>query len=324
MGQSLLTGDVSTINIREIVNLGIIGSTNTGKTASSGLLTAYYARKSGYHVIVFDAKNGIDWEPYNDTLEVHPTNQHIFLEQVRPIFELYQSRYQQATAQGKATAYDIGLTPILIIFEEFGALCDGLKSKDKKEYDKVILALSRLLRVSRAGAIHFAFIDQDVSRWDKVIRSLIKYWIGYKLEGAAGHVLGMYKLSGLDNVGQFTSSSNKNDKFQAWHTKEELDFHGLPKLTKTLLPVIDTQMDMDFLNEKEEPERKSFQESIKSSTPVDAENLSEEEVDMIIHYYQSTQSLRQTSQAIWGQGKYGKFYNDILRKVLKENGIQAS
>ena len=320
VGQSKLTGNISALNIRDVIHIGIIGASNTGKTSSTGLLTTYYARKSGYHVIVLDAKGMLDWEPYNKWFEVHKTNGEVFKEQFRSIARLYQERKEQMNKLGLSNFYEgkHNLEPILIVLEEFGSLCDELKNTP--DYNQLIHLISRIMRDSRAVGLHFLFIDQEISRWDKVIRSLIKYWIGYKIEASGGHAIGMYKVSGLADVGEFASSSAKNDKFTAWYTKEQLSFDNLKNITHRYLPDIkveaETSIQRFLADDKKE---------IQPTEPVlnvHYDDLTEEEKDMLVHFYETTNSFRQTTQMVWGEGKYGKFYNDILRKVLNEYEIE--
>lgn len=319
VGQSKLTGKLSTINIRDIVHLGIVGSSNTGKTSSTGLLATYYARKSGFHVLVLDAKGMLDWKPYGKWFEVHQTDSNVFKEQLRHIVKIYMDRKQQMNQLGLNNFHDGGhnLEPILIVLEEFGTLSDDLRSV--KQYQELNNLITKMMRDCRAVGMHFMFIDQDISRWDNTMLRIVKYWIGYKMEASGTHAIKMYHTSDLADVGEFASSSDKKDRFTAWHTASQLSMEGLKPISHRYLPDIkvteDNSMVSAFVNGT----------TINTDTVVDAvdyHTLSEDEKELIVHYYELTGSFRQTTQEVWGEGKYGKFYNDIVREVLKEYGIQ--
>lgn len=345
IGQDKESGDLSEFNIREIIHFGIVGTTNTGKTSSTGLMTTYYARKSGYHVIVLDGKGLLDWTPYGDVFEVHTTSAGNIGQYVLEIAKIYKQRKEYMNQQKIESFYDSkhGIKPILIVFEEFGAICDDLRlSKNEKTLKRVELAIGKMMRDSRAVGMHFAFIDQDISRWNATMISLVKYWISYKMEGGTGNILKMYYTDQLNQTGQFTSSSNKKAKYDAWHTKSEIDVKTLSNIGEYLLPVIESEdEDIDELIENADEEAvetkvekpithkieskpinqpKAVELNEKMSKLYDA--LTEEDIECIIITHRTTNSFRQTTQAVWGEGKFGKFYNIIVEKVLQDNGIK--
>jgi hypothetical protein len=330
VGQDVETGILSEINLRDVVNVGIIGSTKTGKTSSTGLLTAYYARKSGYHVVVLDAKGLLDWTPYAQIFEVHKTNSILFIQHIREIANLYTERKKIISEKGVEDFYEEldthKLKPVVFFLEEFGALCDDLRASNKKDFEIIIKALAKMLRDCRAVGMHFVFIDQETSRWEVVIKSLVKYWIAYKLEASAGNAIGFYYLQNLKDQGEFSSSTNKKTKFKAWHTKKLVDIKTMLKPTNLTL-LTDSQDEQSFVNplqtlksEYTVVDNPKEDESKQPSEPVKRflEDLTDDDKVLIKQMNNDGASLRNITTTIFGPGKFGKFYNDIIKEVLDE------
>jgi len=336
VGQDEETGELSEINIRDVVNVGIVGSTKTGKTSSTGLLTAYYARKSGYHVIVLDAKGLMDWQPFSSVFEVHMTNSNVFRDQIFQLGEIYAQRKQIVADKSIQDFYDEldshKMVPIIVILEEFGSLCDTLKGNNRKDYDYIIKALSTMMRDCRAVGMSLIFIDQETTRWEPVIKSLVKYWVAFKLEAGAGKGIGFHYLPKLKNAGEFASSTNKSTKFKAWHTKALLDVRTkLKPSVRRLIAESDAEVNFtnpfERLHETKKPavvesavvnviDEETENETEQITAPACYEDLTERDKTLIRNLHHDGVSLRAITKTVFG-GRWGQFYNDIVKKVVE-------
>lgn len=333
-------GNLSEINIRESIHLGILGASGSGKSASTGLLIAYYARKSGYHVIVLDGKGLHDWSIYGKVFEVHKTNALKFKEQIIEIADIYTERKKKISDLGIEDFYgdrSHGETPILLVVEEYGKIMDELEALGKNDYNTIIKAIASIMRDSRAVGIHLLFIEQETSRWNPTIKSLVKHWTVYKLEASAGRAINFYHLDKLANCGQFASSTNKKGCFNAWHTKALLDVNKAVKPLQWKL-LTDIKQDIEFVhpleamkNAKRKEDSVTVDETgveeiiIENKDIVVApvkrfyEDLTDKDKELIRNLHFDGQSLRTITVTLFGEGKFGRFYNDIVRKVLEEN-----
>lgn len=226
-----------TVSIFDLVHIGLIGATKTGKTSSTALLAMYYALKHGFHVIALDGKGGIDWGAYNAYAEVHTTTYETFSEQITQISVLHELRLKDLKRYGASTIDDVtevNIPHILVILEEFGFICQSLKSANKRVYDDTISKLSNLMRVSRATGIHFLLIDQLSNSWPNTIIANIKGWVVYRIKGKLANNIGEYHLDNLAPVGEF---SFEGTAYKAWFTKQHIDklLQPFPKRKWSLL-----------------------------------------------------------------------------------------
>jgi hypothetical protein len=209
------------INISDLVHIGLIGATKTGKTSSTALLAMVYALKYKWHVIALDGKDGIDWGKYSDYIECYPTTYTSFPNQIDQICGLHELRMQELKTNQVSNIDEMeGLNHVLVILEEFGYVCDSLKAADKKQYDTTVNKLANLMRVSRATGIHFLIIDQKPNSWPNAVTANVKGWIGYRIKGRLANGVGLYYLDKLAPVGEF---SYEDDNYKAWYTKGEID-----------------------------------------------------------------------------------------------------
>lgn len=344
LGQNVENGELSQINIREVIHVGIIGATNTGKTSSTAFLVSYYARKSGMDVIVLDSKGLSDWSPLAGIFDVHKTHSDNFVHYLRQIGNMYTERKQKISDLGIEDFYESkehGFKPVMVILEEFGRLSDELRLKNRKEYEIIIKVISTVLRDCRAVGLHFVFVDQNVSEWHPSIKGNVKFWCAYKAEGSVGKAINFHHLDKLSNVGEFASSDNKRGRYKAWHTKSLLDFKTILKPMKHNLLTASMNTTefinpMDKLKDNEptikvvedEPEVIEVETEIVDAEPTTSEpqitnkryydDLTSEDKELIKNMVDDGQSLRTITVTIFGEGKFGKFYNEIVKKVMNE------
>jgi hypothetical protein len=322
-------GNLSEVNIREIIHIGILGASNCGKTSSTALLLSYYARKSGMDVIVLDSKGLTDWRIYSEIFDVHLTNSENFVHYLRQIGDMYSSRKKIVSKLNIESFYDSnehGLKPTLIILEEFGKLSDELRTKDRKQYEIIMKAIGNILRDCRAVGMHFCFVDQTVVNFNPNIKALIKYWVCYKLEAYSGKAINFHHLDKLKNVGQFASSDNKMGQYNAWHTKSLINVKTLLKPMKYKL-LTDSVKPTEFVDPlrgvtDDEPQYHVVEEEettneVKITNKRYYEDLTESDKKLIRDLFSEGNSLRTITKAIFA-GQWGKFYNDIVKRVLQE------
>lgn len=223
------------INIYDLVHLGLIGATGTGKSSSTALLIMLHALKNGFHVIALDAKS-VDWTRYNTHIEAYATDYTTFPNQVDQLCALHDNRMLAVKNAGVSNIDELPskLNHILVILEEFGYLCQSLKSSDKQQYEQTISKLSNLMRVSRSSGINILIVDQKPNGWPNAVTANVKGFICYKLKGQLGNAIGEYHLDKLAAKGEF---SYEGEAFKAWFTKAEIGdlLKRLPKRNDSLL-----------------------------------------------------------------------------------------
>lgn len=232
IGQDVESGDLQGIDLGDIVHTGIVGATKTGKTSNAAVLMMYYALKNGYHVIAFDGKGGIDWQEYENYIEVFSVDYTNISKYVDRLCEIHGERLQRLQALGKSSFDQIsGYKPkkILVFFEEFGYIMQSLKASDKKLYQATESKLSNLMRVSRCTDIYMCLIDQNPTKWPNTIKANVKLFIAFKLKGKLGTAIDEYHLDQLAPKGQCFIEGKKTN---TWLVKPEL-----PKLL-TSVPTI--------------------------------------------------------------------------------------
>ena len=216
----------------------IIGGTGSGKTASTGLLFAFYARKFGYHPIVLDGKNGIDWRPLQGIVEWHNMDAESFEWQLQALTAIFAERWRTLEAAGAKTIYHLPAderpVPMLVIFEEFGDIwTEALGMRTKEARQALVQAVNHLFRLCRATGITLCLIDQAPEKWSQQMRGNAKFVACYKLKGGVANAFNEYHADKLPDVGMY---SQDNVFYRPWHTEEEIDITRMfPPLGRTLL-----------------------------------------------------------------------------------------
>lgn len=243
IGQNPDDGHLYNLSINDVVHVGLVGATKTGKTSSTALLMMYYALRNKFLVIAFDGAGGVDWLPYKDYIEVYPVDYTTLPKRVDQIVALHERRMRKLQERGVANIDEVTgmkVPHILVIFEEFGYMCQALEAADKKLFKETESRLSNLMRVSRKTGIHFLLVDQNPTRWSQVIKANVKLFIAYKLNGNLGGAINEYHLDKLKNKGQ---CSIENTFYDTWYTKGEISklLIDIPKRSGALLKEVVTE-----------------------------------------------------------------------------------
>lgn len=216
----------------------IIGGTGSGKTASTGLHFAFYARKFGYHPIVLDGKNGIDWRPLQGVVEWHNMDADSFEWQIQALTGIFKERWALLESSNAKTIYQLPAqqrpVPIVVIIEEFGDIwTEVLGSRSKEDKQVIIQSVNHLFRLCRATGITLCLIDQAPEKWSQQMRGNAKAVMCYKLKGGVANAFNEYHADKLPDVGMY---SQDNVFYRPWHTEEEIDLTRMfPPLERTLL-----------------------------------------------------------------------------------------
>lgn len=216
----------------------IIGGTGSGKTASTGLHFAFYARKFGYHPIVLDGKNGIDWRSAQGVVEWHNMTAESFEWQIEALTGIFRERWRMLEQSNTKTIYQLPAerrpTPIVVIFEEFGDVwTEALGLRNKEERNVLSQSVNHLFRLCRATGITLCLIDQAPEKWTQQMRGNAKFVTCYKLKGGVANAFNEYHVDKLPDVGMY---SQDNVFYRPWHTEEEIDITRMfPPLGRTLL-----------------------------------------------------------------------------------------
>ncbi len=214
----LLTFDPRTSHI------AIIGGTGSGKTASTGLLMALYARRFGVHPIILDGKEGIDWGPLDGVVEWHSMSAETIEWQLDAVTRIFEKRWEYLKESGLPNIYKMPANkrpvPIFLMMEEFGDVWAELRNQDKTLYKNLGQKVDRLFRLSRATGITLCLIDQSPEKWSQQMRGNAKFVTCYKLKGGVANAFNEYHVDKLPNVGMF---SQDNVFYKPWFTEEQAD-----------------------------------------------------------------------------------------------------
>lgn len=225
LGQSHETGETFTLNPRKGVHFGIVGATGTGKTSYIGLLIMAYALKNKFRVVILDGKGGADWSKYKDLVEYSTLDYGNVGDIVGQMTAEYDKRQVLLNDFGVNSIWELPKQaatprPTLFMFDEFGAVMDGLKAASKIAYKSVELELSNLLRLSRGAGMYVALFDQNPTKWPGTVRANMPMNICFKLGGNIGNAVTEYNLNELDREGHFQVDG---ERYHAWPTYTVID-----------------------------------------------------------------------------------------------------
>lgn len=229
LGQNQETGELFTLNIREVVHLGIVGATGTGKTMYVALLMMINAIRSKWRVIILDGKGGADWSKFGQYVEYYALDYTNVGEMLKQITDEYNQRQAKLNAAQANNVWELTPTPrpTMVLVDEFGAVMDSLKVASPAEHKKVSLDLGNLLRLSRSTGISMVFCDQDPSKWPSAMRANLPVNICFRLGGMKGNSVSEFNLHELDRVAHFQVNGER--------------FHALPtyRVIDSMLPSIE-------------------------------------------------------------------------------------
>ena len=229
LGQNQETGELFTLNIREVVHLGIVGATGTGKTMYVALLMMINAIRSKWRVIILDGKGGADWSKFGQYVEYYALDYTNVGAMLKQITDEYNQRQAKLNAAQANSVWELTPTPrpTMVMVDEFGAVMDSLKVASPAEHKKVSLDLGNLLRLSRSAGISMVFCDQDPSKWPSAMRANLPVNICFRLGGMKGNSVSEFNLHELDRVAHFQVNGER--------------FHALPtyRVIDAMLPSIE-------------------------------------------------------------------------------------
>lgn len=218
-----VTGNLLTLD-PQTTHIAIIGATGGGKTASSAMLLAVYARKFGVHPIVLDGKRGQDWKKYDGVVEWHLMTSETFEVQIGKLLDIFNKRWQWLLDNNYDNIYDAKEKrpqPLLVIFEEFGYVWSSLP-KDKQA--ELTNPVNDLFRLCRSAGIILCFVDQAPKKWPDQARGNAKFVFCYKIKGMIANAFSEYFVDRLADYGMF---SRDNVFYDAWFTAKLIDLNGM-------------------------------------------------------------------------------------------------
>lgn len=207
--------------------IAVLGGSGSGKTESTGLSLVAMARKTGFHVLLFDGKNGVDWSEYDGVVEWYDLEAANLKGYVDQVFSIYQERlkYLQDNPSLKTIFNDktARYQPILALFEEWGDVYSNFcATHKKKEVDDLQLKIDTLYRKGRMTGIVLGLIDQSPQRWSPQMRGNTSLAVVYRINGSVAAEFKEYHCQQL-GVGYF---SNNNIFYKAWHTAKEIEIRA--------------------------------------------------------------------------------------------------
>lgn len=258
----LLTLDYQTTHI------AIIGATGGGKTASSAMLLALYARKFGVHPIVLDGKRGQDWKKYDGVVEWHLMTAETFESQIKQLMSIFEKRWQWLLDNGYDNIYSAQgkrPQPILVIFEEFGYVWSSLPKETQAALTNPV---NDLFRLCRSAGIILCFVDQAPKKWPDQARGNAKFVFCYKIKGMIANAFSEYFVDRLADSGMF---SRDNVFYDAWFTANLIDLNGMfqPLRRRYLGEQSRTEQRTPTQNERSENEQRTPTNANERPLPVE-------------------------------------------------------
>lgn len=154
----VIIDDNNILNLRKFPHALIAGSTGSGKTYAAQFLLVQFILKK-YKIIVLDVKRS--YQAF-DKFTIFVSNPQKIIEELERISNILDQRsmYMDDYLRNnpEAIASDVGLTPIVIIIEEYLALINSFDdAKQRKHFESLVI---RIITMGRALSIHMICITQ--------------------------------------------------------------------------------------------------------------------------------------------------------------------
>ncbi len=216
-------GKLCKVNLRQAVNVGIVGAPGTGKTASSGFHLALALRKAGARLAILDPKGGVDWRPFARVAEWRQSDYTVIRDQMSHVYAEYEQRaaiVQRAGVSHLMELRDPSLPPLVVIVEEYGDLCRELRGRGKGgDVDAMDNMIDTIISKGRYTDVHFVLIDQYPEAWSKQVMMATKAKIIYQVGPNQGTLVGDWHAQTLPDSGVFRYQAQQ---FNAWHIRPNL------------------------------------------------------------------------------------------------------
>lgn len=214
-------GEVCTFSPFVDNGVAVAGAGGQGKTMGSGYLLTLTALLSGWHVVILDAKSGLDFGWLSTWAEYHQTDAGKIGGQLAGIYAEHGRRLE---ALRKLGGHELADCPTiaprtLVLIEEFGTLLRDLKMGNRHEYLTALTTLENLASLSRATGFHFAILDQDATKWPTVLQGALGCRLAYRVSNASAAVLKEYKADQIRERGVFMRDQVL---FKGWDLKQEI------------------------------------------------------------------------------------------------------
>ena len=156
-------GKVATMNVEEQNHLRVHGSPQKGKSSLTRFLGVQVATR-GWHLVVFDRRNGKDWLTLGEAAEIcNSVDTALFIEQLQLLTQEYLRRDallgQYNAPNLQALPGDVRPPRVLAVVEELGIQVVNAKAQGSKMYKAVEGMLRRLTAEAGATGIHMVVVD---------------------------------------------------------------------------------------------------------------------------------------------------------------------
>lgn len=235
IGQNV-SGEFATLNMEESPHVALFGATSTGKTSNAAMTILLAALKHGYHCIALDGKMTNEWTRLNAYVEAYKVNSLQMAGIVEQLTVINDTRREILNKLDCDALFELEVSerpfaPIIIFFEEFGAIAETLSLENEK--DTTVKRLALLLKTMRSTGMICVFIDQTYNAKAKAIYGNCLNTLAYKMGGQAGAALQAYRLKDLQPKGEFWLKAT-DEFYKSWHVKPEMSkyyrhFYANPK-----------------------------------------------------------------------------------------------
>lgn len=213
------------------LGIAVAGGAGTGKTMGAGYLALLHAKRHGWHVVVLDGKQGVDFRWLAPWVEYHESTPGTIGAQLAGIVAEHKRRQSRLAEQGASTLGDIpDMAPrTLILIEEFGYTLEVLEDDDKAGFAAACQDIRTIARLGRATGLHMAVLDQTAEKWPNPLMSACRRRLVYKVDTGTASKLQEWHAGQLEGVGVFMSG---NVQYRGWDMKPIMRQHieQMPKL----------------------------------------------------------------------------------------------